>query len=157
MTTRAMQGILLRVAEPSDAERLLTFTESTPGAPRWPRTAWTQILQSPVGGMQRMVLIAESVDECVGFGVLSLAADEAEIESLAVSAGWRRRGIAKRICEDLLGWAGARGAKHVSLEVRVSNSAARALYESLGFREAAVRRGYYREPEEDALVMARTL
>jgi ribosomal-protein-alanine N-acetyltransferase len=93
------------------------------------------------------------VNECVGFAVLGLAADDAEIESLAVSTSWRRRGIAKRLCKDLLGWAHARGARRTSLEVRVSNTAARALYESLGFHEVAVRRGYYQDPEENALVM----
>jgi ribosomal-protein-alanine N-acetyltransferase len=46
---------------------------------------------------------------------------------------------------------------HASLEVRVSNTAARALYESLGFYEVAVRRGYYRDPEEDAFVMTTRL
>ncbi len=145
--------IIVRSAETSDLQRLLAVAESSPDAPRWAQQTWQQVLESPQAGAQRIVLIAESVTDCVGFGVLGLAGEHAEIESLAVSASWRRRGIARRLCQDLLGWAHARDARHASLEVRVSNTAARALYQSLGFQEVAVRRAYYREPEEDALVM----
>ena len=150
-------GIILRTAESSDLQRLLVLAEGCPGAPRWAPRIWQQLLESPTDGVRRIVLLAESVNDCVGFGVLGLIADDAEIESLAVSTTWRRRGIARRICKDLLGWARARGATHASLEVRVSNSAARALYESLGFNEIATRRGYYQDPEEDAIVMTTRL
>jgi [ribosomal protein S18]-alanine N-acetyltransferase len=101
--------------------------------------------------------MAESANECVGFGVVGLAADVAEIESLAVSADWRRQGIARLLCAHLLNWARARHATQASLEVRLTNIPARALYESLGFEKNAVRRGYYRDPEEDALVMTMVL
>ncbi len=148
-----MPDILVRPAETFDLQRLLVLAESCPGAPRWEPRTWEQVLESPKAGGQRIILIAESVNECVGFGVLGFAADDAEIESLAVNTSWRRQGIARRLCQDLLNWARARGARHALLEVRVSNTAARALYESLGFHEVSVRRGYYREPEEDALVM----
>lgn len=150
-------GIILRAAEPTDLDRLLAVVDSSPGAPRWSPSIWRQILESSSKGVQRIVLMAESVNECVGFGVLGLADDNAEIESLAVSATWRRRGIATQLCNDLLSWARVRNAKHASLEVRVSNAAAQALYESLGFREIATRRRYYRDPEEDALVMKKEL
>ena len=150
-------NILLRPAEALDLQQLLALAEDCPGAPRWAQRTWQQILESPASGAQRIVLLAQSTNECVGFGVVGLSADEAEIESLAVSTAWRHRGIARRLCHDLLGWARARGARHASLEVRVSNAAARSLYESLGFHEVAVRRGYYRDPEEDALVMTTEL
>jgi len=153
----SLPGIILRSAEISDLQRLLALAESSPGAPRWSSSIWLQILRSPDTGLHRIVLIAESLNECVGFGVLGLAGDDAEIESLAVTAQWRRRGIGRQLCTDLLSWARARHAKNASLEVRVSNSAARSLYQSLGFREVAVRRAYYRDPEEDALVMTTDL
>jgi ribosomal-protein-alanine N-acetyltransferase len=150
-------GIILRPAEVSDLQRLLALVEDCPGAPRWATETWRQVLEFPSNGVQRIVLIAESVNECVGFGVIGRAGEEAEIESLAVSASWRRHGIARRLCTDLLGWAHARGARQASLEVRLSNTAARSLYESLGFHEVAIRRGYYRDPVEDALVMTAKL
>lgn len=150
-------GIILRPAEVSDLERLIALVDDCPGAPHWTPQTWRQVLESSSTGVQRIVLIAESVNECVGFGVLGRGDEEAEIESLAVSAFWRRRGIARRLCADLLGWAHARGARHASLEVRVSNTAARSLYGSLGFHEIARRRRYYRDPVEDALVMTAKL
>ena len=151
------RGVFLRAAEISDLERLLALAEGSPGAPRWPRGTWRQVLEAPSAGVSRIVLIAESVNECVGFGVLGLAGDEAEIESLAVSSSWRRRGIARRLCKDLFDWARVRGARRASLEVRVSNTAARSLYQSLGLQDVAVRHGYYSDPEEDALVMTTEL
>lgn len=150
-------GVIIRPADVSDFQQLLALVEDCPGAPLWAPETWQQILEFPLGGVQRMVLVAKSVNECVGLGVLGRAGEEAEIESLAVSSAWRRRGIARRLCADLVGWAHARGARQASLEVRVSNAAARSLYESLGFHEVAIRRGYYRDPVEDALVMAAKL
>lgn len=149
-------GIILRPADATDLQRLLAISESAPGAPRWSASIWQQILRSP-STAERLVLIAESVSECVAFGVVGLAANTAEIESLAVSADWRRQGIARQLCSDLLNWARARHAMQASLEVRLSNLPARALYQSLGFQKDAVRRGYYRDPEEDALVMTMVL
>lgn len=153
----AGEAVVFRIADAGDVERLLAIVEESPGAPRWSASTWRKILGSPQSGAERVVLLAESANECVGFGVLGVAGDGAEIESLAVSASWRRRGIARQLCTELLEWARGRGATHATLEVRVSNAGARALYASLGFREVAVRRGYYREPEEDALVMTREL
>ena len=152
----ASPGISVRRADFTDLERIIALTESAPGAPRWSASTWRQILQSP-GTAARLVLIAESANECVGFGVVGLAANTAEIESLAVGGEWRRQGIARQLCADLLKWVRARHATHASLEVRVSNIPARALYESLGFQKNGVRRAYYRDPEEDALVMTMVL
>ena len=150
-------GIIVRPAETSDLQRLLALADSSAGAPRWAPRTWQQVLESQSAGVRRIVLLVESVNDCVGLGVLSLIADEAQIESLAVSTSWRRQGIARRLCKDLFSWASVRGATHVSLEVRLSNTAARSLYESLGFREVATRRAYYQDPQEDALVMTAVL
>ena len=114
-------------------------------------------MDSATNGEQRNILIAESAEGLIGFGVVGIAADQAEIESLAVSPAARRQGIGRSLCEALMRWARMRGASRALLEVRMSNHTARALYESLGFCEVAVRRGYYREPDEDGLMMARTL
>ncbi|HEY4010150.1 MAG TPA: ribosomal protein S18-alanine N-acetyltransferase [Acidobacteriaceae bacterium] len=149
--------ITLRSAESTDLERLLTFAYDSPGAPQWTRQTWQRVLGSAGSRAQRFILVAESAGEFVGFGVLGLAGDTAELESLAVRTAWRRRGIARRLCHELFAWARTRGISQISLEVRVSNVAAHALYKSLGFQVAGLRRAYYRDPEEDALVMTRAL
>ena len=66
---------------------------------------------------------------------------------------YRRRGLASRLVVDLLERARMKGADHLTLEVRVSNFAAQALYRAHGFRLAGLRRGYYRATGEDALIM----
>jgi ribosomal-protein-alanine N-acetyltransferase len=152
-----LHQIMLRPAEASDLERMLELAGDSPGAPVWTTETWRRVLESAAAGEQRVVMVAESAKEFAGFGVLGIAGETAELESLAVRTSWRRRGVGKHICEELLGWARAQGAAQVSLEVRVSNRAAHALYEALGFREAGVRRAYYREPQEDGLVMTRAL
>ena len=79
--------------------------------------------------------------------------DELHINSLAVEDAWRRRGIARRLLAHVLDAAIASGATSATLEVRASNQAARGLYEGLGFRVEGVRRDYYQEPREDALIL----
>lgn len=149
--------ITIRYAASSDAERLIELSEVSPGAPAWKPQTWHSVLWSARPDGQRIVLVAEAADQLVGFGVLGRADDSAEIESLAVSTSWRRRGLGREICNQLFAWARGHGATQAFLEVRVSNGAAQALYRSLGFQEAGIRRGYYQEPDEDALVMTLAL
>ena len=82
-----------------------------------------------------------------------LGAGTGHLGNLAVVPGRRRRGIARRLIADLLERARATGALTLSLEVRVSNFAAQGLYRALGFRLAGLRRRYYRDTGEDALIM----
>jgi ribosomal-protein-alanine N-acetyltransferase len=79
--------------------------------------------------------------------------DELHINSLAVEGAWRRRGLARRLMHAVFQDAAAGGAHSATLEVRQSNVAARLLYEHLGFAVEGVRRDYYQEPREDALVL----
>jgi ribosomal-protein-alanine N-acetyltransferase len=80
-------------------------------------------------------------------------ADEMEILDVAVLPSSRRRGVARFLVSLALRRAARAGAGTAFLEVRAGNSGARALYAGLGFREAGVRRSYYREPVEDAVLM----
>ena len=152
-----MDEVSFRSAEGADVPALMALAEECPGAPRWTLATWRQVLDSAGGRARRTVVVAESDERFVGFGVIGIAGDAAEIESLAVSPVARRQGIGRSLCEALMRWARLSGASRALLEVRVSNQAARALYESLHFREVAIRRGYYREPDEDGVMMAREL
>jgi ribosomal-protein-alanine N-acetyltransferase len=70
-----------------------------------------------------------------------------------VVEGERRRGVAHALLADLFAAARTRGVDRIALEVRVSNDAAQALYRAHGFGLAGLRRGYYRDTSEDALIM----
>jgi ribosomal-protein-alanine N-acetyltransferase len=86
-----------------------------------------------------------------------LVVDEVHINNVAVRVEFRRRGFGRTLVEHVLHEGRRRGAARVLLEVRNGNTAARQLYESLEFTAIGVRRGYYSEPVDDALVLARNI
>jgi ribosomal-protein-alanine N-acetyltransferase len=104
----------------------------------------------------RASFVAEGNEEIFGFAVASRAGQTAELESVAVAPSARRRGIGKKLCQQVMDWSRS-GASELELEVRVSSDGALALYRSLGFVEQARRREYYRNPTEDAVLMAARL
>ena len=105
-------------------------------------------------GFRGVLLEEEGV--LVGYGGVRVAADEAEIELIAVSEMYRRCGRGTAVMEDLLTIARERGAKRVFLEVRVSNASAQMLYLKCGFHGLYCRTRYYPDGE-DAIVMTREL
>jgi ribosomal-protein-alanine N-acetyltransferase len=87
--------------------------------------------------------------------VYRMILDEMHILNVAVAPAWRRRGLARWVLGFAMGQAARGGARRAFLEVRRSNREALSLYEGLGFTRLGVRRGYYREPREDAVVLGR--
>jgi ribosomal-protein-alanine N-acetyltransferase len=90
-----------------------------------------------------------------GYVCASQGFGEAEILVLGVDPAFRRRGLARALLQALTGALKARGCDTVFLEVRRSNAAAVALYLSAGFREIGMRKGYYADSGEDALLLRR--
>ena len=97
-------------------------------------------------------VVLEAGGEVVGVGSLWLAPDDAHITSLAVTGEARRQGHGRRLVTALVALAESLGAGAVTLEVRASNEAARALYGGCGFGEVGERRRYYPDGE-DAVIM----
>ncbi|MDQ3700362.1 MAG: ribosomal protein S18-alanine N-acetyltransferase [Chloroflexota bacterium] len=89
----------------------------------------------------------------VGYGGLWLMMDEAHVTSVAVHPDFRRRGIGELVMLSLFDMAVGLSARWMTLEVRVSNTGARTLYEKLGYRQAGIRPRYYTDNNEDAVVM----
>jgi ribosomal-protein-alanine N-acetyltransferase len=89
----------------------------------------------------------------VGYGGLMFNADEAHVTTIAVDPAWHRNQIGTRLMLNLARSSVMHGARHLTLEVRVSNTAAQAMYRRFGFETAGVRKNYYAETNEDALVM----
>jgi ribosomal-protein-alanine N-acetyltransferase len=94
-----------------------------------------------------------SADRLVGYLVVSRYVDAWHIMNVAVDPQHRRRGIATRLLDALFAMTADDSRRGYTLEVRISNTTAIALYERLGFQATGVRRGYYTDNREDALVM----
>ena len=92
-------------------------------------------------------------DELVGYLIISRYVDAWHVMNIAVAPEYRRRGIARRLMERLFEVTERDADRGYTLEVRVSNEAAIRLYEELGFRTRGIRRGYYTDNREDALIM----
>ncbi len=101
-----------------------------------------------------MVLEAESGD-VAGYMSLWRILDEGHINNVAVLPEYRRRGGASEMLEFMLEYSEKNGISSHTLEVRVSNEGAIGLYRKFGFKEAGVRKGYYEDDGEDALIMWR--
>jgi ribosomal-protein-alanine N-acetyltransferase len=91
----------------------------------------------------------------VGYGGLWLVIDEAHVTNVAVAPSRQRRGIGRKLMLQLLEAAKTGGMTCATLEVRAGNLPALELYEKLGFERTALRRGYYPDNKEDAVVMWR--
>jgi [ribosomal protein S18]-alanine N-acetyltransferase len=101
----------------------------------------------------RVYVVARCGDEIVGYAGLMLALEDAHVTTIAVDPEWHRRHVATRLLLHLAHAAQKRGSKNLTLEVRVGNSAAQNMYRRFGFRPAGIRKNYYSETNEDALVM----
>jgi [ribosomal protein S18]-alanine N-acetyltransferase len=94
-------------------------------------------------------------DRLVGYLIVSRYVDAWHVMNVAVDEPYRRQGIAQRMLGDLFAQTTGDGTRGCTLEVRVSNHGAIRLYERLGFRPTGIRRAYYTDNREDALVMWR--
>lgn len=101
-------------------------------------------------------LLAEEGGEIVGYGGITVAADEADIDNVAVTESSRGGGVGTELVRALLAVAEGKGVRKVFLEVRVSNATAMKLYLKLGFRGVYARTRYYSDGE-DCLVMVKEL
>jgi ribosomal-protein-alanine N-acetyltransferase len=117
----------------------------------WSEASFRSMLEHP----QMHARVARRDGAIVGYCIAWIVDDEAELANIAVAPSARRAGIGTRLLDDLLRAVDEKGGGTVFLEVREGNAAARALYESRDFRVLGRRKGYYRSPVEDALVMRR--
>lgn len=102
-----------------------------------------------------MFFTAVSDKQVIGYMGMIFVLDEGSIINVAVNDRFRRQGTGRGLLEFLLEQAEQAGIMKISLEVRKSNTAAIKLYESVGFEPVGVRRGFYSNPPEDALIMCR--
>ncbi|WP_280772287.1 ribosomal protein S18-alanine N-acetyltransferase [Salipaludibacillus daqingensis] len=98
-------------------------------------------------------LVAEVDDKIVGYCGLWVIVDEAHITNIGIHSSLRRQGLGEYLFQGAMEMAKKLGAVKISLEVRVSNKAAQALYRKYGLKDGGIRKKYYTDNQEDALVM----
>jgi ribosomal-protein-alanine N-acetyltransferase len=101
----------------------------------------------------RHYIVAKVDGVVVGYAGLMISLDEAHVTNIAVDPAWQRHQIGSRLMLNLHRSAVDRGARHMTLEVRVSNHGAQAMYRRFGFETEGLRKNYYAETNEDALIM----
>jgi ribosomal-protein-alanine N-acetyltransferase len=103
--------------------------------------------------------IVELDDIIIGHGIMSTGAGEAHVLNLCIATAFRGRGLGSQLLNHLIEFAGSLGVTDLFLEVRPSNTAAIRLYQSNGFSQIGIRRGYYQAVggREDAVVLRRAL
>ena len=136
----------IRLMERSDIPDVAAIERQVYATPWSPRVFFDELAMD-----NRRYLVIDSEDGIVGYGGLLLVEEDAHITTIAVAPEVRGRRLGLRMMLALVDEAVANHAKHLTLEVRVSNTSAQSLYERFGFEPVGRRKNYY--VTEDALVM----
>jgi ribosomal-protein-alanine N-acetyltransferase len=145
--------IELRRLAPRDLDAIDEIERASYPTP-WSRSMFAGELSKP----SSICLGAFDVDgggALVGYAIVSRYVDAWHVMNIAVAPAWRRRGIAVALLDRLFEATVSDSRRGYTLEVRVSNEAAILLYERMGFHRRGIRRGYYTDNREDALIMWR--
>ena len=114
-------------------------------------TPWDEAsVRSELTNKLALWLVAVDDGEVVGYVGSQTVLQEADMMNIAVGEGFRRRGIARMLVEELIRQLDA---YQLTLEVRASNAPAIALYEKMGFQQVGLRKNYYQKPKENALIL----
>jgi ribosomal-protein-alanine N-acetyltransferase len=143
-----------RITEPEDLDEVAALEAASFTNP-WTREMLERELRQ--SGVARVYALRRPGYRVAAFCTCWFVLDEVHINTIAVDPGLRRQGLALRLMTELLRLAAAEGMSRALLEVRRSNVPAQRLYERLGFATVGTRRRYYTHPEEDALVLAKTI
>lgn len=144
--------IFIRQAVPEDVPRVADIENRLFGDP-WTAEQFMTVIDSPV----EVFICAEYEGQLAGYICMTVIADQAYIENVAVDDGFRRLGIARTMVDTVCDIAREAGCPAVVLDVRINNSGARQLYAGCGFKDAALRKNMYEHPAEDGITMIREL
>jgi ribosomal-protein-alanine N-acetyltransferase len=145
--------IRLRRMTVHDLDQVMQIERRSFSAP-WSRHAF---LTELVDNQFARYIVAEHRGRIVGYAGIWLILDEGHVTNVAVDPDYRGRRLGERLMRALMTLCAAQGISRMTLEVRVTNYVAQHLYRKLGFQDAGIRRGYYTDNQEDALIMWATL
>jgi ribosomal-protein-alanine N-acetyltransferase len=150
---------LVRKATDQDVAEMIRLERQCPTTTHWSEQQYLDLLVVRAESPTRLTLVArkEGSSALAGFLVARHSPPEWELENIVVAPEVRGTGIGKQLMDTLLVQARQTKTDAIFLEVRASNTAARRLYENLGFKEAGCRKGYYTNPNEDAVLYSKIL
>lgn len=147
----------VRVARGTDLAGVVEMERRIAEAPHWTEAEYAAMVAVDRGAddaIRRCLVVAEAEGRLLGFAVGKVTGvGPGELESVAVDSAARRKGVGRVLCEAVIDWCRGQGAEEMELEVRGGSAGPIALYGGLGFVVVGRRKGYYREPIEDALLM----
>ncbi len=143
--------VVVRPAVDADLDAVGQIEDSSFSDP-WPRGGFEPLVRAP----RCLFVVAEEQPGAaiVGYSIARWVEDEAELLNIAVAREHRGKGTGGKLLDEVIRSLEERGIRHIFLEVRDSNAAAREMYRSRGFRELSRRSRYYQRPVEDAIVLA---
>ncbi|WP_251523559.1 ribosomal protein S18-alanine N-acetyltransferase [Robertmurraya korlensis] len=142
-------SFVFRYMKEEDIDQILKIEELSFATP-WTRQSFENELNL---NQFAVYLVLEKEGKIVGYCGMWLIVDEAHITNIAVLPEFRGQKLGEAILRMIMEVAKKRGAKTMTLEVRVSNTVAQSLYRKLGFMNGGIRKNYYTDNYEDALVM----
>lgn len=144
------QQFQIRRAKAADLDDLVNLENACFAIP-WTRKSLQRDLEE--NSLARY-LVAELPDGTLaGYAACWFVVDEGHVTNIAVLPSWRGQGLGRRLLDELIQLAEIEKIQLMTLEVRVGNHAARRLYLAGGFQDAGLRRGYYADNNEDAIIM----
>ncbi|HHV79382.1 MAG TPA: ribosomal protein S18-alanine N-acetyltransferase [Firmicutes bacterium] len=146
-----MGKVKARVAEMrlKDLDRVLEIEKLCYPTPWSKQSFLTELVQNEYAHY----IVCQVEGKLVGYAGMWVILDEAHVTNVAVHPDYRGKGLGRLLMNELIERAKSRGARKMTLEVRKSNTVAQGLYSSLGFEARGIRKGYYSDTHEDAIIM----
>jgi len=150
---------LIRKATVQDVAEMIRLERQCPTTAHWTKQQYADLFAASAESPARLAFVGEEdgSSALAGFLVARYLPPEWEVENIVVAPAVRRMGIGRQLMDALVVQARQTTATAIFLEVRESNTAARRLYEKLGFIETGRRKAYYSNPSEGAVLYSKTL
>ena len=142
--------ILIKRMEKADVDNVIAIEAKAYGEHHWSKESFMNELANELA---RYYSAFDEKGNLVGYAGCWQILEEVHITNIAVSPDFRRNGIGEKLLRQIIDDCYENKAKYITLEVRVSNAPAIGLYEKYGFKSLGVRKGYYQNNNEDALIM----
>lgn len=140
----------IRLMTEDDLDRVMEIENASFGQP-WSRDNYLV----SIANATTTAFVLQDEDVVAGYAVLLMSSGEGDLMTIACAPEYRRRGIGTALLKEVLHKAGEAGGERLFLEVRRSNEAALELYRVFDFKQVGIRKDYYENPREDAILMKR--